>query len=484
MIRVANKRSLLILFALISLLQCARGNVSQDSTHLVLYVSSSQGNDRNDGHTEKTPLRTIKKALRLRNNHLHLLLKCEDVFFESISGISDCIVESYGHGEKPVLCGFKILKNAIAWEKDTLPGVWRLDMACENNFAGFSMKDASDKACFNNIGCLYDSENDRLYGRLVKSKKSMSKEGDFYTSSAYTRNKVSFRYLYFKFDKNPECLGNLCFSTYNHGIYNIKRCIIRNIAIVGFARHGMNSINHSEILNCRIDIIGGSILIGYKYWVRYGNGIQCWIANVPVGYNTIKDCTISRTYDCGSTIQGKGSNMSNPVKIRFINNKFIFCRQAFEHWLSPADGRNLDYADCEFSHNICFMMGDNQFDTPLPQDANLLSYDKENRGLNICENLFYGASYYCGQAFATRISGNKVYVYRGQYLNHYHGAKNYPTIYATSKKDIEAYKNRVKDRSEIHLLDRDSKIDRKMKQKLLERIDYRPVRLVINKYIQ
>lgn len=484
MIRDANKKSPLILLALISLLQCAWGNASQDSTRLTLYVSSSQGNDGNDGLTEKTPLRTIKKALRLRNDNLYLLLKCEDVFFESISGISDCIVESYGQGEKPVLCGFRILKNVMAWENDTLPGVWRLDMTREENFAGFSMEDASDKACFNNIGCLYDNENDRLYGRLVKSKKSMSKEGDFYTSSAYTRNKVSFRYLYFKFDKNPECLGNLCFSTYNHGIYNIKRCIIRNIAIVGFARHGIRSIDHSEIRNCHIDIIGGSILVGYKYWVRYGNGIECWITNAPVGYNTITDCTISRTYDCGSTIQGKGSNMSNPVKIRFINNKFIFCRQAFEHWLSPADGRALNYTDCEFSHNICFMMGDNQFDTPLPQDANLLSYDKENRGLSICGNLFYGASYYCGCAFATNMSGNKAYVYRGKYLNHYHGVKNYPTIYATSEKDIEAYQDRVKDRSEIHLLDRDSKTDRKMKRKLLKKIDYRPVRLVVDKYIQ
>ena len=114
---------------------------------MTLYVSSSQGNDGNDGLTEKTPLRTIKKALRLRNDNLYLLLKCEDVFFESISGISDCIVESYGQGEKPVLCGFRILKNVMAWENDTLPGVWRLDMTREENFAGFSMEDASDKAC-------------------------------------------------------------------------------------------------------------------------------------------------------------------------------------------------------------------------------------------------------------------------------------------------------------------------------------------------
>lgn len=478
-----NKSILLLLLFLMSQLQFAKGNEFQDSTSLTFYVSSSHGSDDNNGLTEDTPFRTIKKAVGQRNNHLHLLLKCGDVFFESISGLSDCIVESYGKGEKPMLCGFKILKNTKAWEAYTLSGIWRLDMTREEDFVGYTVEKTSDKVCFNNIGCLYDSSKDRLYGHLVKSKESMSEEGDFYTSSAYTRDKVSFKYLYFRYDKNPESLGHLCFSTYNHGISNIKRCIVRNIAIVGFARHGICSINHAEIDNCDIDIIGGSLLIGYKYWVRYGNGIECWIADKTVGYNTISHCTVSRTYDCGSTIQGKGKNMSNPVKIRFINNSFIYCRQAFEHWLSPADGRKLDYVGCEFSHNICFMMGNNQFDTPQPQDANLLSYDKENRELSICDNLFYGAPYYCGQAFAKNTTGNKVYVYRGQYLNHYHGVKNYPTIYATGKAAIEAYQNRVKDKSEIYLVDRDSKKDRKMKQELLKQIDYKPVRLALDKYI-
>ena len=40
-----------------------------------------------------------------------------------------------------------------------------------------------------------------------------------------------------------------------------------------------------------------------------------------------------------------------------------------------------------------------------------------------------------------------------------------------------------KDKSEIYLLDRDSKKDRKMKQDLLKQIDYKPVWLVLDRHI-
>ena len=40
----------------------------------------------------------------------------------------------------------------------------------------------------------------------------------------------------------------------------------------------------------------------------------------------------------------------------------------------------------------------------------------------------------------------------GQYLNHYHGIKNYSTIYASTDTDIHAYKNRSGDESTIVIL--------------------------------
>lgn len=68
------------------------------------------------------------------------------------------------------------------------------------------------------------------------------------------------------------------------------------------------------------------------------------------------------------------------------------------------------------------MMGENQFDSPETRDANILSYEKTNKSLKISDNIFYGASYYCGYAFAS-VKNNRAYIYKGQYLNTYHGKK-------------------------------------------------------------
>ena len=256
----------------------------------------------------------------------------------------------------------------------------------------------------------------------------------------------------------------------------MDRCVIRNIAIIGFARHGICGINHTQVQNCDIDIIGGSIQVGYQNWVRYGNGIECWVLSSLISDNTISHCSISRTYDCGATIQGKGKGLQNPCRIRFVHNKFIYCRQAFEHFLSDTEGKDVDYVDCEFSNNLCFMMGRNQFDSPEARDADLLSYDKKNKNILISNNIFYGAPYYCGKAFGI-LKGNIVYMYKGDYLNHYHGQKNYPIIYANDEKSIETYRRRTHDDSRIYILDKESDFDRKMKQKLLARIAYQPIRL-------
>ena len=472
----SNKIGLIVLLFIVA--QSVFGYTTSDiSEYISFYISSSQGNDNNDGKSADKPFKTIRKAIQeTGKSKLCIRLKCGDIFFENMIGLSNCIIESYGKGDKPVLCGFKILKRPDAWQADSIKGVWRLDLSNEADFAGYPLEYASDELCFNNIGCIYDNEHDKIYGHLVKSKEALQKNGDFFTSSLYKRKDVAFRYLYFRYGQHPRALGNICLSTYNHGISNMNRCVIRNIAIIGFARHGICGINHTQVQNCDIDIIGGSIQVGYQNWVRYGNGIECWCLSSLISDNTISHCSISRTYDCGATIQGKGKGLQNPCRIRFVHNKFIYCRQAFEHFISDTEGKDVDYVDCEFSNNLCFMMGRNQFDSPEARDADLLSYDKKNKNILISNNIFYGAPYYCGKAFGI-LKGNIVYMYKGDYLNHYHGQKNYPIIYANDEKSIETYRRRTHDDSRIYILDKESDFDRKMKKKLLARIAYQPIRL-------
>ena len=474
----SNKIGLIVLLFIVA--QSVFGYTTSDiSEYISFYISSSQGNDNNDGKSADKPFKTIRKAIQeTGKSKLCIRLKCGDIFFENMIGLSNCIIESYGKGDKPVLCGFKILKRPDAWQADSIKGVWRLDLSNEADFAGYPLEYASDKLCFNDIGCIYDNEHDKIYGHLVKSKEALQKNGDFFTSSLYKRKDVAFRYLYFRYGQHPRALGNICLSTYNHGISNMNRCVIRNIAIIGFARHGICGINHTQVQNCDIDIIGGSIQVGYQNWVRYGNGIECWCLSSLISDNTISHCSISRTYDCGATIQGKGKDLQNPCRIRFVHNKFIYCRQAFEHFLLDVKGKNVDYIDCEFSNNICYMIGDNHFDSPEKRDANVLSYEKTNKSLKIADNIFYGAPYYCGYAFAS-VKNNRVYIYKGQYLNTYHGKKDYPAIYANDLRDIETYRQLTQDNSRIFILEKGSKEDMCFCKKILKKISYKPRNILL-----
>lgn len=63
----------------------------------VYYVSSSVGDDANDGSIEK-PFRTVNNP-KIPHKDVIIRLKCGDVFFESLSGYTGVVIESYGRGK-------------------------------------------------------------------------------------------------------------------------------------------------------------------------------------------------------------------------------------------------------------------------------------------------------------------------------------------------------------------------------------------------
>ena len=125
-----NKIGLIVLLFIVAQSVVFGYTTSDISEYISFYISSSQGNDNNDGKSADKPFKTIRKAIQeTGKSKLCIRLKCGDMFFENMTGLSDCIIESYGKGSKPVLCGFKILKNPDAWQADSIKGVWRLDLS-------------------------------------------------------------------------------------------------------------------------------------------------------------------------------------------------------------------------------------------------------------------------------------------------------------------------------------------------------------------
>ena len=435
---------------------------SQIST--VVYVSSSSGDDSNDG-SMKSPLKTFAK---IPKENARILLKKGDVFYEPLSGLSNCVVDSYGKGSKyPEICGLKLLKNPDAWE-DMGNGVWRLDMNKTENFYGRNLEITKGNFQLNNLGALYDAASDTVYGHKVKKLEMLEKDWDITTGEIYKPKDIdaeSYRWLYVKLGKNPSSDGaKLGILTYGNGVSGLKNCTVRNIAIKGFGRHGLTGSFGGKVENVKIDLIGGSTQVGYRTWVRLGNGIEFWISGSPSSNNRnhVSGCTISRTYDCGSTIQGiveKGEIVASDIT--FTGNKFYRCRQAFEHFLSNRSNGRSEYINCHFEGNFAWEMGENEFSTPEPRDNNFLTYDNKRKGMIIKNNVCYGSGIYAGtRGWAEHFGENTFYVEQGKHnlLFVYPWGKQGIEIPSNSEADIQKYRETLGDTTSKIILVPESEI--------------------------
>ena len=423
-----------------------------------IYISSSTGDDKNQG-TIDAPLKTISASPK---ENVNIFLKRGDVFYERCENFKNCTIDAYGEGDKPMVCGLKILKNNSAWVR-IANDVWKLDLKKKENYKGFATTvDRED-----NIGAIYDIENDKIYGHLVHRYSALNSYGDFWVSDNINRINVqtkdeTFKYLFFRSKENPAKMkATFGFSTYNFGVSNLKNCTVKNIAIKGFGIHGIAKAWDCKFQNIDIDVIGGSVQMSYPSWVRLGNGVEFWINTTNSCHNNlVEGCKIARTYDCGATIQGRAKGDAVAKNIVFKNNYFYKCRQAFEHFVRSTNGGKSIYINCEFSNNKCFDMGDNEFSTPECRDANILSYEKYKiSGLTIKNNIFWGANYYSNQKHTAKLENNTVYIFKGQYLMFNRFEPN-SAIWADSPEDIKKMQNLlgnysdkiiIVDPSDIHL---------------------------------
>ncbi len=365
-------------------------------------------------------------------------------------------------------------------------GIWRLDMNADANFSGRNPPAATRGNLFNNIGGIYDASSDTLHGRVLKKHSDLKDNWDMISSPEFRSNKVTdqtFRYLYLKLDENPAKYGDsLALMTYGNGVSNIRNCTVRNIAIKGFGRHGLTGCSGGKIENLEIDLIGGSVLVGFPNWVRLGNGIEFWISGGPNSniHNRVSNCTISRTFDCGSTIQGRTDNGNAlALDIVFTGNKYYRCRQAFEHWLASSGNGPIEYRDCKFVRNFAWEMGENEFDSPYLQDLNFLTYDRGVAAMTIRENVCYGAGAYTGVPnWSTDFGDNTFYVLRGKPLVAVLRGSGNIVVNAESDADIEKYRQITGDKtSKIFIVEKD---DSALRDKLLKG-DFKYVRKFLNK---
>lgn len=415
----------------------------QSHSRKICYVSSTTGCDTNDGSIN-FPFKTIGKAIESRRDTI--LLKSGDTFYEYME-LDGCIVDKYGSGDKPILCGVKI-PYEDAWENGILENgkwskckgsIWRINLGLDDDkYLGYRTGGSS---FLNNAGAIVNlSTNDMNNCRKVPSYDELNYNFDFWqdcpienTGSA-TPQDFDYLYLYLESDPNKYNLG---ITMGTHAV-SIRNGEIRNVGIKywGF---GIVFKDNVTISNCDIDGIGGHIVLGKnRKWALLGNGLETWITP-PARHNClIENCTVSRTFDCGATLQGHNSkNSIRAENIIFRNNTFRNCCQSFEEFLRGPEENDV-YDNCIVEDNLSIDAGINTgfryYDGRYKRCHFLSNSTLRNTNLIIRNNTAINGNYYCAGEFnklyrQAQWHGNTCYIKRGQdLLGNYRGTKDVITL--------------------------------------------------------
>lgn len=424
----------IILFNPIISAQCGDTNAIRHK----IYVSSSEGDDMNSGFSKDEPLKTIEKALSFGDT---ILLRRNDVFYERVV-LKNQYMSSYGEGNKPELNGLRTLTGK-PWKK--VDGhVWKINLTSAES-TGFEVKGSS---IYNNIGCFYEIDRDALHGRKCPTREELQNDWDFFQSDVLTyhaKQEKAFDdlYLYYSGDPNELHLAVSIGSRYGLTIHDSK---VEDISVKGFGTGGIRFYGTSTIRNCRIDMIGGSMMLYGRQTTSLGNGIDIYVQQDATNC-LIEDNYITRCFDCGCSIQAENSGQATPRNIVFRNNLITNCCQGWEDFLRSDD--NVKFENCVFENNIVLEIGETSgFGYPKTRFkyCHVLGNNfKGDKGMIIRNNTFVGGNYYCSGAYRDKYrsnvwQGNTCIIRRGDYiLSNYMGTKDVIRI-PTDKGDFKNLK--------------------------------------------
>jgi len=342
------------------------------------YISSSTGNDNNNGLSELTPFKTISKhneSTIIPGSSIYF--KRGDCFFGKLipkSGDANNYIsyDSYGIGEKPIIHN-SIITTLADWTNNSI-NIWTYKNAYSSEIGNI---------VFN---------NDEYCG-VQKDTSSLTTQGEYYYNS-----KTGILSLYSKV--NPNALYSkvrLCYSTscidQSHKSYiNYNNLSLKYTAFHGLGGHDISNIN---IKNIDVDWIGGGNYRGS----RLGNGIELYgnCDNIIV-----ENCTVSRCYDAGITNQNSTiSGCSKQSNITFKNNIVTYCEYGFEYFNNPIEGSNTSNINVINNHFIYsgYGWGHTQRPDPSGYAIRLAGAPNDSANFNIKNNILFEAK--GGLVFAT-----------------------------------------------------------------------------------
>lgn len=288
------------------------------------YVSSSEGDDNNDGLTPETPIKTLQKMKELYTIEGDaFLFKRGDTFRfgETIKARKGVTYGSYGEGAKPKIYGSpENYAESDKWE-NYKENIWKIP---------FDYNEA----------CGLVINHSEIVG-IKKLTTALSTNGEYFHDT-----ESSIFYLFCDKGKPSEVYEDIEImpSTNIFTIKGAKRDItIDNLCLkytAAFAIHATDVINFN-VTNCEIGFTGGK-WANKETGLRYGNAVELW-----GGANNAKVETnwIYQTYDSALTWQGRSGGTYKDVS--FSNNLFEY------------NNADIEFFDRNGSHVENFRMDNN-----------------------------------------------------------------------------------------------------------------------------
>ena len=435
---------------------------AQENLQSIIYVSSSQGNDANDGLTPERPVRTIKEGVARGKK---VLLKAGDVFYESLYA-TDRTVDRYGKGHNPSLIGYKRLIEP-RWERVD-NNIWKISLA-EDNFTGYNEVGPS---LLNNIGCIHEYDKDLIHGGRCEFLSELKRDWDFWQTEHHERDidPNEFNYVYLYLESNPNDL-KLEFAVSEFCAY-LERSTVEHINFYGFG-YGVECKTKTIVRNCRVDAMGGRVWLGQSSFGRLGNGIEFYVSS------DMEDCIIegnyiSRCYDCGITIQAYGCGKATPRNFIIQDNLIMNCCQGWEDFLRNAP--EVVFENCVFRNNVVLNSGESGFSYPDVRAiyCHVLGYNSAgDKGMQFENNVFAKGNFFCGAPYNKKYRsniwrGNKCYISPGNHLiAHFRGKQDVVRMNNSLKEsaaEIEQYRDLTNDQTTKFVVLSEKKMERKVKQ--------------------
>ncbi len=343
----------------------------------VWYVSND-GNDSNDGLSEKTPLATLTKVEALQKaNSINagdvVLLKRGDEWHHNFVAKSGVTYSAYGEGAKPRILGSIEADNPEQWlstDKENLYKFYQPVYVVEdvgqivfNDGEAYGMRViksmTEDVSLSAGTDGLVSNGIDYWYfpPQPFKNAYDLNHHLQFYHD--WSENAL---YLYCEGGNPGDLFDSIEIAKFGKGITAGSDVIIDNICVRYTGSHGIwaSSCENFTVRNCEVGWIGGSCSNPGVATNRLGNAVEVYgtVSGFYVYDNYMHNC-----FDCGPTVQ-LGATLTEGKKLIFENVEIrdnALWDADLEVWLTTTtENTPTTYAkiiNCKLSNNLVTRSG-------------------------------------------------------------------------------------------------------------------------------